>query len=88
MQTLLRRAVIVCASTVVGPFIVAVGVDVHFTIRHPATAASTAAARRARRRAARDGRGGGGLTETASFRMQLDRMADALDVVLALVFVG
>jgi len=88
VQTLLRRAGIIRASTVVGHSIVSDGVGVHFSIRHPATAASTAAARRARRRAASGGRGAGGPTETASVRTQLDRMAFAPDVVKALVFVG
>jgi len=88
VKALLRRAGIIGASTLVGPSIVSDGVGVHFTIRHPATAASTAAARRAHRRAASDGRGGGGPTETASVRTQLDRMAFPPDAVKALVFVG
>jgi len=88
VQRLLRRAGIIRAATVVGPYIVSDGVNVHFTIRQPASAASTAAARRARRRAASDGRERGGATQTASVRTQLDRMAFAPDIVKALVFVG
>jgi len=84
VQTLLRRAGIIRASTVVGHSIVADGVGVHFKIRHPATATSAAAARRAHRRAARDGRGGGGPTETESARSPLHRMALATDVVKVL----
>jgi len=64
IQTLLRRARIVGVKTVVGPSIVSDGVGVHFTIRHPASAASTAAARWARRKAASDGRGGGGCWDS------------------------